>query len=52
MVAKGEEGGSGMDLEFGVSGCKILYLEWINSKILLYRTGNHIQSYGIDHDGK
>ena len=29
MVAKGEEGGSGMGGEFGVSKCKLLYLEWI-----------------------
>ena len=30
MVAKGEAGGSGMDWEFRVSRCKLLYLEWIN----------------------
>ena len=30
VVAKGERGESGMDKEFGVSGCKLLRLEWIN----------------------
>ena len=28
------------------------YSEWINNKVLLYSTGNDIQSPGIDHDGK
>ena len=38
------------DYEFGVSRCKLLNLEWISNKTLLYRTGNYIQSLGIDHD--
>ena len=42
-VAKGEWGGRGMDWEFGVSRCKLLHLEWINNKVLLYSTGNYIQ---------
>ena len=25
----------GMDCEFGISRCKLLYVEWINSKVLL-----------------
>jgi len=41
-----------MDWEFGVSRCKLLHLEWINNEVLLYSTGNYIQSPGIDHDGK
>ena len=52
VVAKGEWGGSDMDLEFDISICKLLYLEWISNKILLYSTGNYIQSPGTDHDGK
>ena len=40
------------DWEFGVSRCKLLHLEWISNEILLYSTGNYIQSPGIDHDGK
>ena len=47
-----EGGGTGTDWEFGVSGCKLLHLEWIDNKVLLYSTGNYIQSSGIDHDGK
>ena len=49
----GREGeGSGMDGEFGVGSCKLLHLEWISNKVLLYSTGNYIPSPGIDHDGK
>ena len=49
-----QEGGGGnrMDGEFEVSGCKLLHLEWIRNEVLLYSTGNYIQSVGIDHDGK
>ena len=45
-------GGSRIDSESGVSRCKLLYLERINNKALLYSSGNYIQSSGIDHDGK
>ena len=38
-----------MDGEFGVSRCKLLYIEWINEKILLYSTGNYIQDPGISN---
>ena len=40
-----------MDWEFEVGRWKLLHLEWIN-KILLYSTGNYIQSPGINHNGK
>ena len=40
VVAKG--GGSGMDRESGVNRCKLLHLEWISDKILLYSMGNYI----------
>ena len=39
-------------LEFGDSKCKLFYLEWISSKVLLYSTGNYIQSLGLEHDGR
>ena len=52
VVAKGEERGNGIDLRFGVSRCKLLHLKWINNKVLLYSTGNCIQSPGTEHDGK
>ena len=44
MVAKGEWE--------GVGRCKLLHLEWISNGVLLYRTGNYIQSLGIDGDGR
>ena len=48
---QGEGGGSGVDREFGVSRCKLLHLEWISNEILLYSTGNYIQSLVMEHDG-
>ena len=52
MVVKGAGAGSGMDWEFGVSKSKLLHLEWISHEVLLYSTGNSIQSLGLDHDGR
>ena len=52
MVAKAEGGGGGMDWEFGISGCKLLYVEWINNKVLLYSTGNYTQYPMINHNRK
>ena len=49
---QGGGGGSGMDWESGVPRCKLLHLEWISNKALLYIRGNYIQSLGIDRDGK
>ena len=50
VVAKG--GGRGMEWEFGISRCKLVYAEWINNKVLLYSTGNYIQYSVISHNGK
>ena len=36
VVAKGEGVGRGMEWEGGVSRCKLLYTEWVKSKVLLY----------------
>ena len=44
-------GGGGMDWEFGISRCKLLYV-WINNKVLLYSTGNYIQYPVINNNGK
>ena len=41
-----------MDWEFGVSKCRLLRLEWISNDVLLYNTGNYIQSPGIEYDGR
>ena len=46
---QGGGGESGMDWEFGVSRCKILHLEWISTRVLLYGTGNYIQSLVTEH---
>ena len=45
-------GGSGMDGEFGVSRFKLLHLEQIKHKVLMYSTGKYILPPEIDHDGK
>ena len=45
-------GGGGMDWEFGIRRCKLLYTEWINNKVLLYSTGNYIQYPMMNHNGK
>ena len=45
-------GGRGVDGEFGVGRCKLLHLEWINSKVLMYSTGNHIEYPVINYNGK
>ena len=52
MVAKVEGGERGMDWEFGVGRCKLLHLEWINNKVLMYSTGNYVQYPVINHNGK
>ena len=44
--------GEGMDREFGISSCKVLYIEWMDNKVLLYSTGNYIQYLVINHNGK
>ena len=49
---QGEGAGGEMEWEFGVSRCKLLYIEWINNKVLLYSTGSYIQYPMINHNGK
>ena len=41
-----------MDWEVGVSRWKLLNVEWINSKVLLYITGKYIQYLVINHNVK
>ena len=48
---QGGRGGSGMNWESGVNRCKLLHLGQISNEILLYSTGNYIQSLVMDHDG-
>ena len=39
VVAKAEEVKGSMEWEVGVSRCKLLYMEWINNKVLPYGQG-------------
>ena len=41
-----------MDWEFGISRCKLLHLEWMGNKVLLYSTGYCIRSLGIGYEGE
>ena len=52
VVAKREVVEGVMVWEAGVSRCKLLYIGWINNKILLYSTENYIQYPMINHNGK
>ena len=38
-----------MDWEFGADRGQLLHLEWISNEVLLYSTGNYIQSLGIEN---
>ena len=44
--------GGEMDQKSEISRCKLLYIEWINNKVLLYSTGNYIQYPVINNNGK
>ena len=39
-------GRGGKTWEFGINRCKVLYIGWVNSKVLLYSSGNYIQYPG------
>ena len=52
MAANVRGKGGGMDWEFGNSRCKLLYIDWINNKVLLYSTGNYIHYLVLNHNGK
>ena len=52
MLPKGKGGGGGMEWEFGISRCKLLYVGWINNKVLLHIAGNYIQYPVINDNGK
>ena len=48
----GERGREGLNCEFGISRCKLLYIEWINNKVPQYSTGNYMLYPVINHNGK
>ena len=41
-----------MDWDLWISRCKLLYIEWINNKVLMCSTGNYIQYLPINPNGK
>ena len=49
---QGGGGWGGMDWKFGVSRCKVSYIERINNKVLLYGAGNYIQYHVLSDNGK
>ena len=49
---QGGGGCGGKDGESGITRCKLLYIGWINYKVLLYSTGNYIQCPVKIHNGK
>ena len=51
-LSRGRRGGEGMDCDFEVSRWKLLQIECISTKILLYSTGKYIQYPGIHYNGK
>ena len=44
--------GGGKDWEPEVSRCKLLHINWINNKSLLYSTGNYVQYFVISYKRK
>ena len=46
------EGRGGKDWEFEISRCKLLYIGWVNKKVLPNSRGNYIQGPVINHNGK
>ena len=45
-------GWGGKYWEFGISRCKLLYIGWVNSKVLLDSTGSYIQYHVINQEWK
>ena len=43
VATKGKEGEGGLNHEFEINRYKLLHIKQINSKVLLYSTGNYIQ---------
>lgn len=52
VVAKGKGNEREMDWEFGFSRWKLVYIAWINDKVLLYSTVNYTQYLVTNHSVK
>ena len=48
----GAGGRGGKDWESGISRGKLLYIGWINNKVILYSTGNCTHYSVTNHNGK
>ena len=48
----GGGGRGGTEWEFGISRGKLLYIGWINNKVLLHSSENYIQYPVTNHSGK
>ena len=44
--------GGGDDWTFRISRCKLLYIAWVNNKVILHSTGNYIHYSGTNHSKK
>ena len=42
-LPRGRRARKGRSGSFGLSRCKLVYIEWMNNKVLLHSTGNYIQ---------
>ena len=49
MVVMGREAGRGIDWEFRTRSHELLYIEWLNYKVLMHSKGNYIQ-YLVIHN--
>ena len=56
---RGKRDGRGLNSDFLLANfvlyipiCKLVYIEWIGNKPLLYNTGKYIQHPVINHNGK
>ena len=51
-VAKMERDERELEWEFRISRCKLVYIGWINNKVLLYSTGTTFNILGYTMMGK
>ena len=51
-LSRGKMGGGGEDWEVRISRHKLLYIGWVNNKVLLYSSGNYIHYSVTNHSGK
>ena len=52
LYLPGGRGRGGADRESGVGRCRLLHFQRVGDGLLLYPTGNCVQSLGLEHEGK